>query len=53
MSKNQKIVTVSIVMPPEMARKARVCAAQQGKSRSEFVREAIVRALKKVSEGEA
>jgi len=39
----EKVIPVSISMPPSLARRIRVLAAQEGKSRSRFVCEILER----------
>jgi len=45
MRESQRLVPVSIAMPSELALRIRVLAAQQNKSRSQFVREVLKKAL--------
>jgi hypothetical protein len=45
MSSAKRTVSVSIAMPESMARTIRVLAAQEDKSRSQYVREKLAEAL--------
>ena len=45
MQRTKRLIPVSISMPPALARRVRVQAAQEDKSRSQFVREVLERAL--------
>jgi len=42
---DKDLVTVSVVMHPELARKLRIFAAIEGKSRSRIIREIVAEAL--------
>jgi hypothetical protein len=53
MSENRNVIPVSIALSPDLARWARVKAAQEGKSRSQFVRETLEGARAADGEGEA
>lgn len=45
MSRAKRVISVSISMPPALARRIRVQAAQEDKSRSRFVCEVLERVL--------
>lgn len=43
--KKEKVIPISVAVSPDLAHKARVQAAMEGKSRSQFVREVLEQAL--------
>jgi len=45
MQRTKRVIPVSISMPPALARRIRIRAAQEDKSRSQFVCEVLERAL--------
>lgn len=45
MQRSKRVIPVSISMPPDLAQRIRVLAAQEGKSRSRFVCEMLERTL--------
>jgi predicted DNA-binding protein len=45
MERNERVAPISIAMPASMAHRIRVLAAQEDKSRSQFVRELLERFL--------
>ena len=45
MQRSKRVIPVSISMPPDLAQRIRVLAAQEGKSRSRFVCEVLERAF--------
>lgn len=50
MKRTKRVIPISIAMPADMARRIRVLAAQEDKSRSQFVREVLERELCRVED---